>query len=122
MASLADVPTSVTDLQDWIAGRTPPPRHGEGLSDTLSVAALFHFALSATEATVDPLLRATLAVSRNVLDDRDEAGLWAPHDLVRFGPEWREAGTLLTAPYPASDLLCVAKRLMSWQHKPHVPS
>lgn len=113
LAGMAGVPIDVTALQDWICGRTPPPRHSEGLDDPLSVAALFHFALSASDMAGDPVARATLNVSRTLLDDRREAGLWAPDDLVRFGPLWREAQRLLETPYPALSLQAVAERLIA---------
>ncbi|WP_176593824.1 hypothetical protein [Sphingobium sp. EM0848] len=112
LASFAGVPVSFRDLQDWICGRTPPPRHSEGLNDPFSIAALFHFALSATEGHRDPIARATLNVSRTLLDDRREADLWAPEDLVRFGPVWRTAQMLLEAPYPAASLPAIARRLI----------
>ena len=112
LAAFAGVPVSVKELQDWICGRTPPPRHSEGLNDPFSIAALFHFALSATEEHRDPIARATLNVSRQLLDDRKEADLWAPEDLVRFGPAWRMARMLLEAPYPAASLQAVAQRLI----------
>ncbi|BAI98365.1 hypothetical protein Sj15T_34500 [Sphingobium sp. TA15] len=111
LSGFAGVPVSVTELQNWICGRTPPPRHSEGLNDPLSVAALFHFALSASDDR-DPIARATLNISRTLLDDRKEAGLWAPEDLVRFGPSWRMAQMLLEAPYPAGTLLGIAQRLI----------
>ncbi|WP_313804516.1 hypothetical protein [Sphingobium sp.] len=111
LASFAGVPISVADLQNWICGRTPPPRHSEGLNDPLSIAALFHFALSATHGA-DPIARATLNISRTLLDDRKEAGLWAPEDLVRFGPAWRTAQMLLEAPYPAATVQAIAQRLI----------
>ncbi|HKT78497.1 MAG TPA: hypothetical protein VJQ78_17325, partial [Sphingobium sp.] len=100
LAGVARVPVTVRELQDWICGRTPPPRHSEGLNDPLSVAALVHFALSASESRRDPIARATLNISRTLLDDRKEAQSWAPDDLVRFGPAWREAQALVEAPYP----------------------
>ncbi|WP_242127235.1 hypothetical protein [Sphingobium sp. Sx8-8] len=103
---------SVRDLQDWICGRTPPPRHSEGLNDPLSVAALFHFALSAAEDHRVPVARATLNVSRTLLDDRKETGLWAADDLVRIGPAWRMAQTLLEAPYPTATLPAICQRLI----------
>jgi hypothetical protein len=112
LASFAGVPVSVKDLQDWICGRTPPPRHSEGLNDPLSVAALFHFALSATDDHRDPVARATLNISRTLLDDRKEADLWAAEDLVRFGPAWRMAQMLLEAPYPTATLHSIAQRLI----------
>ena len=111
MASFAGVPVGVADLQNWICGRTPPPRHSEGLNDPLSIAALFHFALSATDGD-DPIVRATLNISRTLLDDRKEADLWAAEDLVRFGPAWRMAQMLLEAPYPAASFHAVAQRLI----------
>ncbi|KXU31704.1 hypothetical protein A0J57_21565 [Sphingobium sp. 22B] len=111
LSGFAGVPVSVAELQNWICGRTPPPRHSEGLNDPLSVAALFHFALSAGDDR-DPVARATLNISRTLLDDRKEAGLWAPEDLVRFGPAWRMAQMLLEAPYPAGTLQAVAQRLI----------
>lgn len=111
LASFAGVPVSVADLQNWISGRTPPPRHSEGLNDPFSIAALFHFALSAG-VSHDPIVRATLNVSRMLLDDRKEADLWAPEDLVRFGPVWRMAQLLLEAPYPTASLRTVAQRLI----------
>src|SRR3546814_5147456 len=39
LSGFAGVPVSVAELQNWICGRTPPPRHSEGLNDPLSVAA-----------------------------------------------------------------------------------
>lgn len=121
LASFAGVPVSVKDLQDWICGRTPPPRHSEGLNDPLSIAALFHFALSASDGTRDPIARATLNLSRSLLDDRREVDIWAPEDLVRFGPAWRTAQTLLAAPYPAPELHAVAERLIATQADLGVP-
>ncbi|WP_327752385.1 hypothetical protein VVT58_18400 (plasmid) [Sphingobium sp. SJ10-10] len=111
LASFAGVPIGVTDLQNWICGRTPPPRHSEGLNDPLSIAALFHFALSATDGD-DPIVRATLNISRTLLDDRKEADLWAAEDLVRFGPAWRMAQMLLEAPYPTVSFHAIAQRLI----------
>lgn len=111
LASFASVPIGVTDLQNWICGRTPPPRHSEGLNDPLSIAALFHFALSATDGD-DPIVRATLNISRTLLDDRKEADLWAAEDLVRFGPAWRMAQMLLEAPYPTASFHAIAQRLI----------
>jgi hypothetical protein len=122
LAGQAGVPISVQNLQDWICGRTSPPRHSEGLDDPLSVAALFHFALSATEASRDPVARATLNLSRLLLDDRSEAGLWAPDDVLRFGPLWRSVQDRLTAPYPALGLHAVAERLIVTRREIEVPA
>ena len=113
LATVASVPIGVKELQDWICGRTLPPRHSEGLNDPLSIAALVHFALSATESRRDPIARATLNISRQLLDDRKEAELWAPEDLVRFGPAWRAVRALVEAPYPAAGLASVAERLIA---------
>ncbi|HEX7875987.1 MAG TPA: hypothetical protein VF489_05320 [Sphingobium sp.] len=112
LASFAGVPVAVKELQDWICGRTPPPRYSEGLNDPLSVAALVHFALSATEGRRDPIARATLNISRRLLDDREEARTWAAEYLVRFGPAWRSVQERLEAPYPAASLHGVAQRLL----------
>ncbi|ANI79536.1 hypothetical protein EP837_03148 [Sphingobium sp. EP60837] len=113
LATVASVPIGVKELQDWICGRTLPPRHSEGLNDPLSIAALVHFALSATESQRDPIARATLNISRLLLDDRKEAELWAPDDLVRFGPAWRAVQALVEAPYPITGLESVAERLIA---------
>jgi hypothetical protein len=116
LAGLAGVPIGVRELQDWICGRTPPPRHSEGLNDPLSVAALFHFALSALDTAADdqrdPVARATLNISRQLLDDRKEADLWAADDLVRFGSAWRTAQALMEAPFSQPTLLALAERLI----------
>lgn len=112
LAGLAGVPIGVDALQDWICGRGIPPRHSEGLDDPLSVAALFHFALSAGESDLDPIGRATLNMSRSLLDDRAEAHLWAPEDMVRFGPVWRDAQIRMTAAYSPPTLLAVAERVL----------
>lgn len=112
LARAAGVPIESAELQNWITGRSLPPRHSEGLNDPLSVAALFHFALSATEEGADPVARATLNMSRQLLDDRNEAALWSEQDLVRFGPAWRSVKQMLDAPYPAPDLEAVAERLL----------
>ncbi|NIJ18295.1 hypothetical protein [Sphingobium vermicomposti] len=113
LASSAAIPITVTELEDWICGRRPPPRHSEGLNDPLSVAALVHFALSAIGTEHDPVARATLNISRTLLDDRKEAQLWAPEDLVRFGPAWRAVQEALEAPYPTATLEAVADRLIA---------
>lgn len=112
VAGLAGVPVTIDALQDWICGRTPPPRHSEGLNDPLSVAAVFHFVQAAGDAARDPIARATLNLARSLLDDRAEAALWAAEDLLRFGPLWRDSHARLTAPYPAADLRAVAERLI----------
>lgn len=122
LAGVAGVPVSVRELQDWICGRTPPPRHSEGLNDPLSVAALMHFALAASESRHDPIARATLNLSRTLLDDRKEAQSWAHDDLVRFGPAWRAVQAQATAPYPARSLLAVAERLIAAREGLEAPS
>ena len=113
LASVASVPISFGDLQDWICGRTPPPRHSEGLNDPLSIAALVHFVLSASEGERDPIARATLNISRQLLDDRKEAQIWASDDLVRFGPAWRAVQAVVEAPYPSTGVEEVAERLIA---------
>ena len=113
LARLAGVPVAPEDIRDWICGRTPPPRHSEGLNDPLSVAALFHFALLAQEGAKDAVASATLKVLRTLLDDRHEAELWGSDDLVRFGPAFRATGSLLAAPYPAPSFRNVAERLLA---------
>ncbi|QGP81078.1 hypothetical protein [Sphingobium sp. CAP-1] len=122
LATMAGVPIDTRDLQNWISGRTLPPRHSEGLNDPLSIAALFHFALSAADDGGDPVARATLNVSRQLLDDRAEAAIWAPDDLVRFGPLWREVRALLDAPYSSPSLIAVAERLIAARHMLDTPS
>jgi hypothetical protein len=113
LAGLAGVPVTVSALQDWICGRSAPPRHSEGLNDPLSVAALVHFALSANVADGDPVARATLNVLRTLLDDRAQAEIWAPADLVRFGPAWRAVQAVMEAPSPAPSLRVVADRILA---------
>jgi hypothetical protein len=113
LAGLAGAPISVTDLQGWIAGRTPPPRAAEGLNDPVSIAAVFHLALQAGEDQKDPLTTATLRLLRTLLDDRTEAALWGKHDLLHFGPAWAAARTLAAAPYPAASLTCIADRVIA---------
>ncbi|MFC3444421.1 hypothetical protein ACFOKF_25060 [Sphingobium rhizovicinum] len=122
LARAAGVPVDVRDLQNWITGRTPPPRHSEGLNDPLSIAALFHFALSAGDDGRDPLNRATLNLSRQLLDDRAEAVMWGEHDLVRFGPVWRMAGQLLEPPYPTPSLPAIAERLLMARRELNMPA
>lgn len=112
LAGSASVPITIGELEDWICGRRPPPRHSEGLNDPLSVAALMHFALSADNGN-DPVALATLNMSRSLLDDRKEAELWAPEDLVRFGPAWRAVQAALEAPYAAKGVMAVAERLIT---------
>lgn len=112
LATSAGIPVGVTELEDWICGRRLPPRYSEGLNDPLSIAALLHFALSAAEREYDPVARATLNISRTLLDDRKEAESWAPEDLVRFGPAWRAVQEALEAPYPVPTLEAVADRLI----------
>jgi hypothetical protein len=121
LAGQAGVPVPVSALQDWVCGRTAPPRHSEGLDDPLSMAALFHFALSAVDVGRDPIARATLNLSRTLLDDRAEADLWAPDDLLRFGPLWREAQERLTAPYPSPGVLPLAERLLDTRARLSAP-
>lgn len=111
LAGLAGVPIDVRHLQDWICGRTSPPRASEGLNDPVSVAAVFHLAIEASVGDNGPLARATLNVLRTVLDDRSEAEVWAASDLAYFGPAWRQARIEAQAPYPAPSLRCVAERI-----------
>lgn len=89
VAGIAGVPVDTAALLDWICGRTPPPRHSEGLNDPLSIAALMHFLLLAEDSN-DPVARASLNVLRTLLDDRAQAEMWGRDDLVRFGQTFRE--------------------------------
>jgi len=110
LAGLAGVPIAVRDLQEWITGRSPPPRASEGLNDPLSVAAIFHLALTRDEDAKDPIGRATLNTLRSVLDDRAEAAAYARDDLAHFGPLWRQIRAAADAPFPSANLLSIAER------------
>lgn len=111
LACLAGVPIDVDDLQDWIAGRSPPPRASEGLNDPISVAALFHVAISNEEGTKDAILNSTRNVLRSVLDDRTLAESYGSDDLAYFGPLWRKVREAADAPLRAGSLLDVAHRV-----------
>ena len=111
LAGLAGVPIDVRDLQDWITGRTPPPRASEGLNDPISVAAVFHFAISRDEDSRDPILRATLNMLRSVLDDRIEAEAYGRDDLAHFGPMWRTMREAADAPLNQPGLIGIAERV-----------
>ena len=111
LATMAGVPIKVRDLQDWISGRTPPPRASEGLNDPVSVTAVFHFALSRDEDVPDPVLTATLNALRTLLDDRSEAEMWGSGDLAYFGPMWLTVRQHADAPFDRRDLLAVAERI-----------
>ena len=111
LSGLAGVPVGVQDLQAWITGRSPPPRALEGLNDPISVAAVFHFAISMDENSDDPILRATLNILRSVLDDRAEADLYGGADLVHFGPMWRMIREQADAPFDCADLGEISKRV-----------
>ena len=111
LATLAGAPIKVCDLQEWISGRTPPPRASEGLNDPVSVAAVFHFALTRDEALPDPVLTATLNALRTLLDDRSEAEIWGSGDLAYFGPMWRTVRQHAEAPFDRRNLLAVAERI-----------
>lgn len=111
LAVLAGVPIVVADLQAWIAGRTPPPRIAEGLNDPLSVAAVFHLAISHEEDDRDPLVRASLRTLRTALDDRAEAETYGAGDLIYYGPLWRQIRQAANAPFPHRSLVGVAQRV-----------
>jgi hypothetical protein len=111
LAGLAGVPIRIEDLQDWIAGRSLPPRASEGLNDPISVAAVFHIALSRDDETRDPIARATINVLRTVLDDRAEAETYGRSDLAYFGPLWKQIREAADAPLPRSDLYSIANRV-----------
>lgn len=111
LAGLAGVPIAVRDLQDWISGRSPPPRSSEGLNDPISVAAVFHLALSRDEDAQDPVGRATLNMLRSVLDDRAEAETYGRDDLAYFGPLWRSVRSAADEPFPGAELTQVADRV-----------
>lgn len=115
IAGIAGVPVDVDDIMNWICGRTPPPRHGEGLNDPMSVVAVIHFALTAQQVPADKITDATFRVLRTLLDDRAEAELWAPDDLARFSGASRAAQGAIAAPYPSPTLLAVAERLLEIQ-------
>jgi hypothetical protein len=111
LARLGGVPVDVRDLQDWITGRSPPPRASEGLDDPISIAALFHFSLIRDENSRDPVLRATLHVLRTILDDRSEAETYGREDLAYFGPIWRKIRETADLPFDHADLFAIAKRV-----------
>lgn len=111
LAGLAGAPVGIRDLQDWICGRAPPPRASEGLDDPISVAAVFHFAISRDEDSRDPVLRATLNALRGVLDDRAEAAVWAGEDLAHYGPLWRTVRRHADLPFEKGGLRAVADRV-----------
>ncbi|TGX49075.1 hypothetical protein E5A73_19710 [Sphingomonas gei] len=111
LAGLAGVPIGVSDLQRWIAGRSPPPRASEGLNDPISVAAVFHLALARDEDIRDPVNQATLNILRSVLDDRAAATAYGSDDLAHFGPMWRQIRAEADAPFPTADLLSIAERV-----------
>ena len=111
ISGLAGVPTDVTALQDWIAGRTPPPRASEGLNDPISVAAIFHIALTRKEDSRDSIERATLNVLRTMLDDRAEAEAYGDDDLAHFGPLWRRMQAAAEQPIEPASLAGIAHRL-----------
>jgi len=110
LAGLAGVPIAVRDLQEWIAARSPPPRASEGLNDPISVAAVFHLALSRDEDAKDPIGQATLNTLRSVLDDRAEAAAYGRDDLAHYGPLWRQIRAAADAPFPSANLLSIAER------------
>ena len=111
LAGLAGVPIRIEDLQNWIAGRSPPPRATEGLNDPISVAAVFHIALSRDEDDRDPIARAALARLRTVLDDRAEAETYGRSDFAYFGPLWKLVREAADAPFPRRDLHSIASRV-----------
>eukprot|EP00456_Euglypha_rotunda_P006524 TRINITY_DN11127_c0_g1_i18.p1 TRINITY_DN11127_c0_g1~~TRINITY_DN11127_c0_g1_i18.p1 ORF type:complete len:315 (-),score=22.12 TRINITY_DN11127_c0_g1_i18:341-1285(-) len=111
LAGLAGVPVRVQDLQDWITGRSLPPRASEGRNDPISVAAIFHVALTRDEDTPDPVSRATINTLRTILDDRNEAEMYGREDLAHFGPLWRQVRALADAPFTDGDMLAVAERI-----------
>jgi hypothetical protein len=111
LAGLAGVPIDISDLQDWITGRTPPPRASEGLNDPISVAAVFHLAISRDDDSRDPVLLATLNALRTVLDDRSAAALWGGDDLAHFGPLWRTVRQHASLPFAKGGLRAVAERV-----------
>jgi hypothetical protein len=111
LAGLAGAPIDVRDLQNWIAGRSPPPRASEGLNDPISVAAVFHFAISRDEDSRDPIMRATLNILRSVLDDRTEAEAYGRDDLAHFGPMWRTIREAADAPLGQPGLMGIAERV-----------
>jgi len=111
LSGLAGAPIGRSDLQAWITGRSPPPRASEGLNDPISVAAVFHFAISQDEESRDPILRATLNVLRSVLDDRKEAETYGGSDLAHFGPIWRTIREQADAPFAHGDLREIAERV-----------
>lgn len=113
VAGIAGVPVETDAILDWICGRTPPPRHSEGLNDPLSIAALMHFLLLGEDARADPVARASLNTIRTLLDDRAQAEMWGHDDLVRFGQAFRAARARLSEPYPSPTLLAVAERLQT---------
>jgi hypothetical protein len=112
VAGIAGVPVDPAAILNWICGRTPPPRHSEGLNDPLSIAALMHFLLL-SEDTGDAVARASLKTLRTLLDDRAEAEMWGGDDLVLFGKAFREARTSLCGPYPSPTLLALSERLQA---------
>lgn len=112
IAGIAGLPVFADDIMNWICGRAAPPRHSEGLNDPMSVAAVMHFVLVAQQMPADEIAKASLRILRTLLDDRSEAELWGPGDLVRFSGAFRAAQGAIVAPYPAPTLHAVAERLL----------
>jgi len=113
LAGLAGVPVRVEDLQNWIAGRSPPPRSHEGLNDPISLTSIFHIALLREEQESDPIAKATLNTLRTIIDDRTEAETYGPGDLAHFGPMWRQIRAAASAPFVTGDLIEVAERIFA---------
>jgi hypothetical protein len=112
LAGLAGVPVEVSDLQALKPVAAPPPRASESLNDPISVAAVFHFAISRDEESRDPILRTTLHALRSVLDDRAEAETYAEGDLAHFGPMWRLNGEQADEPFDGANLADFAERVL----------
>lgn len=102
----------VAEFQNLMAGRTLPPRVQNDLNCAISVAAVFHIALSRDESILDPVAGASLNILRTVLVRRAQPKSRNKFDMLSFGPMWQRVRDATDAPLAHRDFEGIAERVL----------
>jgi hypothetical protein len=105
-ATNAGIPVTPEEVENWLAGAGLPPRHGEGINDSMSVAAVGYFTLTVLDRASDaPNIQARERM--HAMFNRYAAVLdWGSADRIALEPLFEQL-------IPAFDMLSPIRSLRS---------
>lgn len=108
-ATNAGIPVRADDVEIWLAGASLPPRHGEGINDNLSIAAVAYFTLAVLDKASDsPNLQAKQRMQ--AMFNRHAAVLdWGRDDRVALDPLFEQLVLVFDTLSPGRSLRSVAQ-------------